>query len=61
MHATRPEVYDIDLTAPADGLILERHVAVGQRFMKGELLYRIANLKRVWVLADIYPGYAAGC
>ena len=56
---TRHEFYDIDLTAPADGQILERHVAVGQRFSKGELLYRLANLDRVWVLADIYSGNAA--
>jgi Cu(I)/Ag(I) efflux system membrane fusion protein len=34
-------------------------VAVGQRFMKGELLYRIANLSRVWVLADVRPGDVA--
>ncbi len=56
---TRREVFDVNLTAPADGQILERHVAVGQRFMKGELLYRIANLERVWVLADVHPGDAA--
>ena len=56
---TRREVVDVNLTAPADGQILERHVAVGQRFMKGELLYRIANLERVWVLADVHPGDAA--
>ena len=56
---TRREVYVVHLTAPADGQILERHVAVGQRFMKGELLYRIASLERVWVLADIHPGDAA--
>ena len=31
-------------------------MAVGQRFMKGELLYRIANLERVWVLADVQRG-----
>ena len=55
---TRREVFDVNLTAPADGRILERHVAVGQRFMKGELLYRIANLERVWVLADVHPGDA---
>ena len=41
------------VSAPADGVILERHVAVGQRFARGDLLYRIANLERVWVLADI--------
>jgi RND family efflux transporter MFP subunit len=53
---TRREIVDIDVTAPEDGQILERHVAVGQRFMRGDLLYRIANLERVWVLADIHAG-----
>jgi RND family efflux transporter MFP subunit len=56
---TRREVFDVNLTAPADGQILERHVAVGQRFMKGELLYRIASLARVWILADVHPADAA--
>jgi len=51
---TRREVEEIDLIAPADGQILERRVAVGQRFTRGDLLYTIANLERVWVLADIY-------
>ena len=59
LSRTRREVFDVNLTAPADGQILERHVAVGQRFMKGELLYRISNLDRVWVLADVYSGDAA--
>ena len=53
LSRTRREFFDINLTAPAGGQILERHVDVGQRFMKGELLYRIANLDRVWVVADI--------
>jgi membrane fusion protein, copper/silver efflux system len=56
---TRREFYDVDLTTPADGQILERHVSVGQRFNKGELLYRLANLDRVWILADVYSGEAA--
>ncbi len=56
LSRTRREVFDINLTAPAAGRILERHVAVGQRFMKGELLYRIANLDHVWVLADMQRG-----
>ena len=51
---TRKELVDINLTAPADGRILERHVAIGQRFMRGETLYSIANLQRVWVLADVH-------
>jgi Cu(I)/Ag(I) efflux system membrane fusion protein len=48
------EAVDVNLTAPADGRILDRNVAVGQRFMKGELLYRIANIQSVWVLADVH-------
>jgi RND family efflux transporter MFP subunit len=56
LSRTHREIFDINLTAPADGQILERHVTVGHRFMKGELLYRIANLERVWVLADVQPG-----
>jgi membrane fusion protein, copper/silver efflux system len=56
---TRGEVANVNLVAPADGQILERHVVVGQRFIKGELLYRIANLERVWVLADVHAGDAA--
>jgi Cu(I)/Ag(I) efflux system membrane fusion protein len=56
---THREIFDIDLTAPDDGQILERNVAVGQRFMKGEVLYHIANLSRVWVLADVYARDAA--
>jgi Cu(I)/Ag(I) efflux system membrane fusion protein len=59
LSRTHAEIVDINLTAPADGQVLERHVAVGQRFMKGELLYRIANLERVWVEADVQPGQRA--
>jgi Cu(I)/Ag(I) efflux system membrane fusion protein len=53
---TRKELADINLTAPADGHILERYLAIGQRFTRGEVLYSIANLQRVWVLADVHPG-----
>ncbi len=59
LSRTHAEIFDINLTAPADGQIVERHVAVGQRFMKGELLYRIANLERIWVLADMQRGQEA--
>ena len=56
---TRHEVFEVNLIAPADGYILERHIAVGQRFAKGELLYRIADLDHVLVLADVNSGDAA--
>lgn len=49
----RRERPDVLLKSPCTGQILERSVAVGQRFMRGAVLYRIADLSRVWVLADI--------
>ena len=49
----RREFFDIGLTAPVSGRILEKRASVGQRFTKGDTLYRIADLSRVWVDAVI--------
>jgi Cu(I)/Ag(I) efflux system membrane fusion protein len=43
----------IDILAPADGCVLEKSVVQGAAFMAGQALYRIADLRRVWVLADL--------
>ena len=40
--------------APADGIVLERLATQGARFMAGEPLFRIADLSRVWVIAEVY-------
>jgi Cu(I)/Ag(I) efflux system membrane fusion protein len=42
------------LHAPADGIVLERMATQGARFMAGEPLFRIADLSRVWVMADLF-------
>ena len=55
------------ILAPSDGLLLARDVSDGQKLDKGTELFRIANLARVWVLADSFakdagdltPGRAA--
>jgi len=44
----------LELAAPADGFIVKRHVSVGQRLMRGDELYRLADLRRVWVLAEAF-------
>jgi RND family efflux transporter MFP subunit len=54
MIRTRKYMENVDLTSPADGIILARNVSQGQRFDKGTEMYRIADLSRVWVLADVY-------
>lgn len=44
----------LSITAPADGFVLARNVSIGQKFMRGDELYRIADLRRVWILADVF-------
>jgi Cu(I)/Ag(I) efflux system membrane fusion protein len=46
------------LRAPATGFVLSREVSPQFRFQKGEELYRIAELDRVWIFADIYENEA---
>jgi Cu(I)/Ag(I) efflux system membrane fusion protein len=47
-------VQDIRVESPVDGFVLKRNVSPGLRFDRGFEFYRIANLDRVWILADVY-------
>jgi len=40
--------------SPASGVVLEKKAVAGMRFMPGEMLYQIADLSSVWVLADVF-------
>ncbi|HSE50527.1 MAG TPA: efflux RND transporter periplasmic adaptor subunit [Terriglobales bacterium] len=40
--------------SPASGVVKERKVTAGQYVSEGEALFTIADLSRVWVLADVY-------
>ncbi len=51
---TRRTTRDIEFRAPASGMILARNAAPGQRAERGAELFRIAELNRVWVLADLF-------
>jgi Cu(I)/Ag(I) efflux system membrane fusion protein len=53
IRRTRKIPESIKILAPADGFVLSRNVSEGQKFDRGTELYRIANLKRVWILADV--------
>lgn len=39
--------------APADGVVLAKPALQGMRFAPGETLFQVADLSRVWVLADV--------
>jgi Cu(I)/Ag(I) efflux system membrane fusion protein len=55
---TRKFSENVNITSPADGIILNRNVSMGQRFEKGTELYRIADIGRIWILADAYQADA---
>jgi membrane fusion protein, copper/silver efflux system len=53
--AVRRELeHDVRVEAPVDGVVLTRGVTSGLRFDRGFEFYRIADLRRVWILADVY-------
>jgi Cu(I)/Ag(I) efflux system membrane fusion protein len=54
MAKTRELIQDIQVQSPVDGFILKRGVSPGLRFDRGFEFYRIADLNRVWILADVY-------
>ena len=54
MAKRRELVQDIQVESPVDGFVLKRNVSPGLRFDRGFEFYRIADLKRVWIVADVY-------
>jgi membrane fusion protein, copper/silver efflux system len=51
---TRQGGDQVEIRAPAAGFILARNLSLGQRFERGTELYRIADLSRVWIVADTF-------
>ena len=54
MAARRELVQDIRVESPVNGIVINRNVAPGLRFDRGFEFYRIADLNRVWILADVH-------
>lgn len=58
---------ELILRSPWSGVVLEKPAVQGMRFMPGEMLFKIADLSSLWLLADIFeqdlglvrPGQAA--
>ncbi len=45
---------NVTLRSPVSGVVLEKPSIAGQRFMSGDVLFEIADLSNVWLLADIF-------
>ncbi|MDO8361227.1 MAG: efflux RND transporter periplasmic adaptor subunit [Devosia sp.] len=44
----------LTLRSPAGGVVLEKPSIQGMRFMPGEVLYRIADLSSLWLVAEVF-------
>ena len=44
----------LTLRSPANGVVLEKSAIQGKRFMAGEMLYQVADLSQVWLLAEVF-------
>jgi len=44
----------LTLYAPGGGYVLDKNIVAGQRIMAGEALYRIADLREVWVEGEVF-------
>ena len=54
MIRTRKFIENVNITSPVNGFIIACNVSDGQRFKRGTELYRIADFRRVWILADMF-------
>jgi Cu(I)/Ag(I) efflux system membrane fusion protein len=51
---TRQVPESIMILSPVEGFVLARNVSPGLKFERGAEWYRIADLRRVWVVADVF-------
>ncbi len=58
MMQTREITRDIEFRAPLAGIVLDRNVNEGSVITKGAELFRIADLSRIWIIADVFEADA---
>jgi len=58
MSQNRQLPESIDILSPVDGFIIARNISPGQHFDRSVEFYRIADLSKVWIVADVYGSEA---
>jgi Cu(I)/Ag(I) efflux system membrane fusion protein len=58
IYETRKMPEGIYIVSPADGFIVARNINAGLRFEGNMEFYRIADLRHVWVVADLFESEA---
>ncbi len=54
IRRTRQIPDTIKIVSPANGFVIARNVSPGQKFEREMEWFRIADLRRVWILADVF-------
>lgn len=54
LKAGKPVTRSLPLRSPADGVVIDNGARAGMRFMPGEVLFQIADLSTVWVVANVF-------
>ena len=44
----------VTISAPISGIVSEKNAVLGQHFTPGDVLYRIADISKVWVVAKVF-------
>jgi Cu(I)/Ag(I) efflux system membrane fusion protein len=50
----KERVQKIEMRSPATGIVVSRNIFLGLKFVQGTEFFRIADLRRVWILLDVY-------
>lgn len=58
IRKTRQIPDTIKIVSPVDGFVVSRNVSPGQKFERDTEWYRIADLRRVWVMTDVFESEA---
>jgi len=53
MERSGKVAHSIAWTAPRDGVVLERNAIEGMKAAAGDVLFRLADISTIWVLADV--------
>ncbi len=51
---TQERAQQIEMRSPATGIVVSRNIFLGLKFIQGAEFFRIADLRRVWILLDVY-------
>ena len=54
VEATGEVTKTLTLRSPVSGVVVEKNVLGGQRIMAGDALYRVADLREVWVEGEVF-------